>query len=50
MDCTADDVDDLVSSTNLLRVHSMPSSVIDEDAEEHQSQDRPLRDTGSTLT
>ena len=31
----------LVSLANLLRVHSMPSSVTDEDVEEHRSQDRP---------
>jgi len=33
----------LVSLTNLLKVHS--SSSLDEDVEEHQSQDRPLADT-----
>jgi len=34
----------LVSSANLLRVQSMPSCVIDEDVEGHQSQARPLGD------
>lgn len=32
-------------SANLLRMHSMPPSVIKENIEEHQSQDRTLRDT-----